>query len=80
MIGLLRSCLHPRCRNGYLTCAADIADLRLSGGFQLEDTDTLLATPCVDLAGATALPFPMVGDAGTAGLNYCFAGFRARRA
>jgi len=43
-IGLLRSCLHPRCRNGYLTCAADIADLRLSGGFRLEDTDTLLAT------------------------------------
>lgn len=33
-----------RYRNGYLTCAPDIADLRLSGVFRLEYTDTLLAT------------------------------------
>ncbi|MGY2342015.1 FecR domain-containing protein [Pseudomonas sp. SDO5532_S415] len=32
-----------RYRHGYLTCAADIADLRLSGVFRLEDTDKLLA-------------------------------------
>lgn len=32
-----------RYRRGYLGCAADIADLRLSGVFRLEDTDKLLA-------------------------------------
>ena len=32
-----------RYRPGYLTCAADIANLRLSGVFRLEDTDRLLA-------------------------------------
>lgn len=32
-----------RYRRGYLTCAASIADLRLSGVFRLEDTDRLLA-------------------------------------
>lgn len=32
-----------RYRRGYLGCSADIADLRLSGVFRLEDTDTLLA-------------------------------------
>ena len=32
-----------RYRHGYLTCAADIADLRLSGVFRLENTDRLLA-------------------------------------
>lgn len=32
-----------RYRHGYLSCAADIADLRLSGVFRLEDTDKLLA-------------------------------------
>ncbi|VVO28408.1 Protein FecR [Pseudomonas fluorescens] len=32
-----------RYRYGYLTCSADIADLRLSGVFRLEDTDKLLA-------------------------------------
>lgn len=32
-----------RYRHGYLTCSADIADLRLSGVFRLEDTDRLLA-------------------------------------
>lgn len=32
-----------RYRHGYLTCASDIADLRLSGVFRLEDTDKLLA-------------------------------------
>ena len=32
-----------RYRHGYLGCSADIADLRLSGVFRLEDTDTLLA-------------------------------------
>lgn len=32
-----------RYRPGYLTCAADIADWRLSGVFRLEDTDKLLA-------------------------------------
>lgn len=32
-----------RYRRGYLACASDIADLRLSGVFRLEDTDTLLA-------------------------------------
>lgn len=32
-----------RYRHGYLTCSADIADLRLSGVFRLEDTDKLLA-------------------------------------
>lgn len=32
-----------RYRQGYLGCAADIADLRLSGVFRLEDTDKLLA-------------------------------------
>jgi ferric-dicitrate binding protein FerR (iron transport regulator) len=30
-------------RHGYLGCADDIADLRLSGVFRLEDTDKLLA-------------------------------------
>jgi len=29
-------------RHGYLGCADDIADLRLSGVFRLEDTDKLL--------------------------------------
>lgn len=32
-----------RYRPGYLSCAADIADLRLSGVFRLDDTDKLLA-------------------------------------
>ena len=32
-----------RYRQGYLKCAASIADLRLSGVFRLEDTDRLLA-------------------------------------
>ncbi|MHC8289685.1 FecR domain-containing protein [Pseudomonas sp. XS1P51] len=32
-----------RYRHGYLTCSADIADLRLSGVFRLENTDKLLA-------------------------------------
>ncbi|MBN3865583.1 FecR family protein [Pseudomonas frederiksbergensis] len=32
-----------RYRPGYLTCAADIANLRLSGVFRFEDTDRLLA-------------------------------------
>ncbi|MNW08973.1 fec operon regulator FecR [compost metagenome] len=32
-----------RYRRGYLVCASDIADLRLSGVFRLEDTDKLLA-------------------------------------
>lgn len=32
-----------RYRHGYLGCAADIAELRLSGVFRLEDTDKLLA-------------------------------------
>ena len=32
-----------RYRHGYLKCAADIADLRLSGVYRLEDTDKLLA-------------------------------------
>lgn len=32
-----------RYRHGYLTCAADIANLRLSGVFRLESTDKLLA-------------------------------------
>lgn len=32
-----------RYRHGYLGCSADIADLRLSGVFRLEDTDKLLA-------------------------------------
>jgi ferric-dicitrate binding protein FerR (iron transport regulator) len=32
-----------RYRHGYLTCSADIADLRLSGVFRLENTDRLLA-------------------------------------
>jgi transmembrane sensor len=32
-----------RYRHGYLGCSADIADLRLSGVFRLEDTDALLA-------------------------------------
>jgi ferric-dicitrate binding protein FerR (iron transport regulator) len=32
-----------RYRHGYLTCLADIADLRLSGVFRLENTDRLLA-------------------------------------
>lgn len=32
-----------RYRHGYLKCAADIADIRLSGVFRLEDTDKLLA-------------------------------------
>ncbi|MNP84020.1 fec operon regulator FecR [compost metagenome] len=32
-----------RYRRGYLACASDIADLRLSGVFRLEDTDKLLA-------------------------------------
>lgn len=32
-----------RYRYGYLGCSADIANLRLSGVFRLEDTDTLLA-------------------------------------
>jgi ferric-dicitrate binding protein FerR (iron transport regulator) len=31
-----------RYRHGYLTCSADIADLRLSGVFRLENTDRLL--------------------------------------
>ena len=31
-----------RYRTGYISCAADIADLRLSGGFQLDNTDKLL--------------------------------------
>jgi ferric-dicitrate binding protein FerR (iron transport regulator) len=32
-----------RYRPGYLGCSMDIADLRLSGAFRLEDTDKLLA-------------------------------------
>ncbi|MET0778072.1 MAG: FecR family protein [Pseudomonas mandelii] len=32
-----------RYRHGYLTCSADIADMRLSGVFRLENTDRLLA-------------------------------------
>lgn len=32
-----------RYRHGYLACAKDISDLRLSGVFRLEDTDKLLA-------------------------------------
>jgi ferric-dicitrate binding protein FerR (iron transport regulator) len=32
-----------RYRHGYLGCAQDIAGLRLSGVFRLEDTDKLLA-------------------------------------
>jgi ferric-dicitrate binding protein FerR (iron transport regulator) len=32
-----------RYRHGYLGCSANIADLRLSGVFRLEDTDKLLA-------------------------------------
>ncbi|WP_283182421.1 FecR domain-containing protein [Pseudomonas svalbardensis] len=32
-----------RYHHGYLTCSADIADLRLSGVFRLENTDRLLA-------------------------------------
>lgn len=32
-----------RYRPGYLGCAAEIGDLRLSGVFRLEDTDKLLA-------------------------------------
>lgn len=32
-----------RYRHGYLKCSADIADLRLTGVFHLEDTDKLLA-------------------------------------
>ncbi|MFJ4196316.1 FecR domain-containing protein [Pseudomonas sp. NPDC089534] len=32
-----------RYRQGFLTCASDVADLRLSGVFRLEDTDKLLA-------------------------------------
>lgn len=32
-----------RYRHGYLTCSADIAELRLSGVFRLENTDRLLA-------------------------------------
>jgi ferric-dicitrate binding protein FerR (iron transport regulator) len=32
-----------RYRPGFLSCAADIAELRLSGVFRLEDTDRLLA-------------------------------------
>lgn len=32
-----------RYRQGYLGCAADIGDLRLSGVFRLDDTDKLLA-------------------------------------
>jgi ferric-dicitrate binding protein FerR (iron transport regulator) len=32
-----------RYRHGYLTCAKEIADLRLSGVFRLQDTDKLLA-------------------------------------
>jgi ferric-dicitrate binding protein FerR (iron transport regulator) len=32
-----------RYRHGYLGCSADVADLRLSGVFRLEDTDKLLA-------------------------------------
>ncbi|MFJ2710448.1 FecR domain-containing protein [Pseudomonas sp. NPDC087346] len=32
-----------RYRQGFLTCASDLADLRLSGVFRLEDTDKLLA-------------------------------------
>ncbi|MFJ7286454.1 FecR domain-containing protein [Pseudomonas sp. NPDC099000] len=32
-----------RYRHGYLTCSSDIADLRLSGVFRLENTDRLLA-------------------------------------
>lgn len=31
-----------RYRHGYLGCTEDIADLRLSGVFRLEDTDKLL--------------------------------------
>ncbi|MNE16899.1 fec operon regulator FecR [compost metagenome] len=31
-----------RYRHGYVSCADDIADLRLSGVFRLEDTDKLL--------------------------------------
>jgi transmembrane sensor len=33
-----------RYRNGYLGCAEDVADLRLSGAFRLHDTQKLLAT------------------------------------
>ncbi|VVN48093.1 Protein FecR [Pseudomonas fluorescens] len=32
-----------RYRQGLLNCAAEVADLRLSGVFRLEDTDKLLA-------------------------------------
>ncbi|MFJ2284073.1 FecR domain-containing protein [Pseudomonas sp. NPDC087803] len=32
-----------RYRQGFLTCASDVADLRLSGVFRLQDTDKLLA-------------------------------------
>lgn len=32
-----------RYRQGFLSCASDVADLRLSGVFRLEDTDKLLA-------------------------------------
>jgi ferric-dicitrate binding protein FerR (iron transport regulator) len=32
-----------RYRHGYLACAKDISDFRLSGVFRLEDTDKLLA-------------------------------------
>ncbi|MCP1485110.1 peptide ABC transporter substrate-binding protein [Pseudomonas sp. MYb2] len=32
-----------RYRQGFLTCASDVSDLRLSGVFRLEDTDKLLA-------------------------------------
>jgi ferric-dicitrate binding protein FerR (iron transport regulator) len=32
-----------RYRRGYLGCAKDVADLRLSGVFRLEDTDKLLS-------------------------------------
>ncbi|NWE23878.1 FecR domain-containing protein, partial [Pseudomonas sp. P7548] len=32
-----------RYRQGYLGCSTDVGDLRLSGVFRLEDTDTLLA-------------------------------------
>lgn len=41
----LENFLHEvgRYRSGYLSCAADIADLRLSGVFRLDDTDNLLA-------------------------------------
>jgi len=31
-----------RYRNGYLGCAAEVADLRLSGVYRLDDTDKLL--------------------------------------